>query len=217
MANNFANAQDLVAVEDIVDGTVFLKSGALRQIAMVGGINFSLKSQGEQNVITQAYQNFLNGLNFPLQIIIHSRKINIAGYLETLEARKDGEAAPLLQSQISEYQEFIKGFVHDNAIMAKTFFVVIPFSPVSVPSKGMFMKLLPFGDKKKEADRAAQAKTTSRAESVSQLKQRTAQVVEGLAALGLEAVVLADEALVELFYNFYNPETTEKKDVAIAK
>ena len=39
------------------------------------------------------------------------------------------------------------------------------------------------------------------------------QVVEGLFSMGLEAVILNDEQLVELFYNFYNPETVEKENI----
>ena len=73
MPKEFANAQDLISIKEIRDSAVILKSGALRQIIMVGGINFSLKSEIEQNFITQTYQDFLNALDFPLQIIIHSR------------------------------------------------------------------------------------------------------------------------------------------------
>src|SRR4051812_28542163 len=105
MSPTFANAQDLVALKEIRDNTLVLKSGELRQILMVGGINFSLKSESEQNVITEGYQNFLNGLNFPIQIIIHSRKINVEKYLESLTERRGQEPSALLQDQIAEYQE----------------------------------------------------------------------------------------------------------------
>ncbi len=221
MPKNFGNTQDLVDVKEIHDDTVIMKSGALRQIVMVSGINFALKSEMEQNVITQAYQNFLNGVDFSLQIVIHSRKVNIERYLEGLAQYSAQETSPLLQNQAEEYREFIRGFVQKNAIMEKVFLVIVPFYPISIklPSQKSVGNLLPFIGKKK-ADKAAdeqarEATQASFAESLAQLKQRVNQVVEGLSSVGLEAVVLNDEQLIELFYNFYNPETIERRGISL--
>ena len=175
---DFSNAQDLVAVENIRDNTVILKDGALRQVVLVGGVNFSLKSADEQNLLIAAYQNFLNGLNFPLQIVIHSRKINIENYLKSLDERRAEEQSGLLQSQIAEYEEFIKKFVAENAIMQKSFFVVVSFTPVALPSKSGFLNSLPFfGDGKAQKEKAAEDKEVAFQEGLEQLKQRTSQVL----------------------------------------
>ena len=214
------NVQDLVLVKDIRKNTIILKDGALRQVVMVSGINFALKSEDEQNIITQSYQNFLNSLNFPLQIVIHSRKINIERYVASLDARREEEATGLLRDQIGEYQEFIRGFIKDNDIMAKTFLIVVPYSPIALPgvSSGPLSGLPFFGKKDAKADAAvkAQQQQASFDENILQLSQRVQQVVQGLTTVGLECVVLNDEQLVELFYNFYNPESVEKEDVAAA-
>src|SRR5579872_6100404 len=124
------NSLDLVDIAEVRDNVVIMKDGSLRQIVMVGGVNFSLKSEMEQNIITQGYQTFLNGIDFPLQVVIHSRKVNIDTYIQTLAVRKESEESPLLKSQIDEYVEFIKGFVQKNAIMEKTFLAVVPFYPL---------------------------------------------------------------------------------------
>ena len=121
MPGNFASAQDLVSVDEIREDVVLLKDGSLRQVVMVGGVNFALKSDTEQNLITSAYQNFLNGIDFPLQIVVHSRKVNIEKYLDGLARYSAEEVSPLLQNQAEEYREFIRGFVQKNAIMEKTF------------------------------------------------------------------------------------------------
>src|SRR5258708_11607750 len=102
MPTGFGNSQDLVAIKEIREGTVILKDGGLRQIVMVSGMNFALKSTVEQEIITNAYQNFLNSVDFPLQIIVHSRKINIEKYLSTLAEWSDRETSPILKSQGSE-------------------------------------------------------------------------------------------------------------------
>jgi type IV secretory pathway VirB4 component len=225
---------DLVDIKEIRDSTVIVKDGSLRQIIMVGGVNFALKSDTEQNIITQAYQNFLNGVDFPLQIIIHSRKVNIDAYIQTLLERKAQEASPILQNQIAEYVEFIKGFVQKNAVMEKTFLVVLSYYPVggglagvkSAASSGGGGIFSFFGGKSKPKAAAGKPTTKDAAatlkaedaekdfkEYLEQLNQRTAQVTGGLLAIGLEAETLNDEQLVELFYNFYNPQTIERKNI----
>ncbi len=216
MPNNFSNAQDLVDIETIRDNTVVLKGGGLRQLLMVSGTNFSLKSEEEQNLITGAYQNFLNSVDFPIQIIIHSRKINIQKYLDELERLREKEPSGLLQNQISEYREFIRSFIEEHAIMEKTFLAVVPWQEIVIPSKSGILGALPFGRKKDEAvqkEKDASEKEADFQQALIQLQQRTGQVVEGLAGVGLEAIVLADEQLIELFYNFYNPETVEKQGI----
>jgi type IV secretory pathway VirB4 component len=219
MPKNLANTQELVNIEEIKDGAVVLKDGALCQIVMVGGINFSLKSDTEQNLTTQAYQNFLNGIDFQMQIVIHSRKINIDKYLATLAGFEERETSPLLKNQAREYAEFVRGFVEKNAIMEKTFLVVVPFYPLSLPSKESVTKFLPFLKKTDKAaeEKAKEAARANFAENLEQLKQRVGQVVDGLLAVGLEAQPLNTEQLIELFYNFYNPETIERENINLPK
>jgi type IV secretory pathway VirB4 component len=216
MATQFANTQDLVSIDDIRQNTVILKDKSIRQVLIVGGINFSLKSDAEQTLITQAYQNFLNGLSFSVQIIIHSRKINIEKYLASLEERRSQESSALLQDQIAEYSAFIKGFVAENAIMAKTFFVVVPFSPIALPSKTAILNFIPFlGKKKGDVKKIQEEKLADFEGNTAQLTQRVNQIIQGLASIGLEAILLNDEQLTELFYNFYNPETVEKEEMKL--
>jgi type IV secretory pathway VirB4 component len=217
--DELGNSLDLVNIKEIRENTVIMKDGGLRQIVIVGGVNFALKSETEQNIITQGYQNFLNGIDFPLQIVIHSRKVNIDKYTDELLARKDSEETALLRSQIDEYVEFVKGFVQKNAIMEKTFLVVIPFFPVSLAStKKAATSFIPFFNKKKDPTaevKDAEEMERSFQENLAQLNQRVLQVTTGLSAVGLETTLLVDEALIELFYNFYNPQTIERKNMAL--
>lgn len=220
------NSLDLVDIKEIKNSTVIVKDGSFRQIVMVGGLNFSLKSESEQSIITGGYQTFLNSIDFPLQILIHSRKVNIDAYIATLAARRDEEKTAILQSQIDEYINFIKGFVEKNAIMEKVFLVVVSYYPSSIGGglknvQNSFS--LPFfgggGKKKSDADAKAKSKEDADknfAEQLAQMSQRTTQVVNGLESIGLETTILNDEQLVELFYNFYNPQTIEKKTVPMA-
>lgn len=213
MAANAANSQDLVEISDIRDGIVLLRSGGICQLVMVGGTNFALKSEDEQNVIVRAYQNFLNALDYQVQIVIHSRKINIEHYLSLLEKRRSDEPSGLLRNQMTEYQEFIRGFVSQFAIMRKMFIVVVPFYPTTLPSASGIASSLPFfGRKKDEGEAKADAETVFK-ENAGQLQQRVESITEGIRQIGLEATVLTNQELVELYYNFYNPDTVERTDV----
>lgn len=215
MANNqTASTQQFVDVEDIKNGVVILKNGGLRRVLMVSGVNFELKSEDEQKALIGSYQNFLNTLDFSLQIIIHSRKLNIESYLENLAFLAEEERNDLLKNQINEYREFIKSFVEANEIMAKTFFVVVSYESALLDAKeGILSKIPLFGKKKQDDSSAGQ----SFEENMNQLNQRVDQVVAGLEQMGLRVVPLADEELIELFYNLYNPQTIEKRDLKIAK
>lgn len=215
MASNAANSQDLVDIIDIRDGVVLLKGGGMCQVVMVGGTNFALKSEDEQNIMVSGYQNFLNSLDYQIQIVMHSRKINIERYLTQLEKRRNDEPSGLLRNQITEYQEFVRGFVSQFAIMRKIFLIVVPFYPVTIPSASGITSHLPFfGHKTDEVTQKADSEALFR-ENTGQLTQRVEAVVEGIRQIGLEATVLGNQELVELYYNFYNPDTIERDDVPV--
>lgn len=206
--------QQFIEIDSIRNGVIVLKNGGLRRVLMVGGINFELKSEEERNIIIRSYQNFINALEFSVQILIHSRKTNINAYLKNLESRQEAEKNDLLKEQLSEYINFIGSFVENNAIMSKTFFVVVPFDSASISEgSSKAFGFLPFF-KSKSKDKQEEQPIDDK---ISQLDQRTDQVVSGLAAIGLKIAVLNDEELIELFYNLYNPQSIETKGLKIAK
>lgn len=209
--------QQFVDVERVHNGTVVLKGGSLRKILLVSGINFALKSEEDKNMILGAYQEFINSLDFSLQIIVHSRRLNIKGYLDGLNERKDVETNELLREQISEYSEFIRSFVEQSDIMGKSFFVVVPYDRAMITTPEGLLKSIPFFGKKKATAEETAQEGVSLEEAIGQLDQRADHVVAGLAGIGLRAVALNDEELIELFYNLYNPAPTEKKGMGIAK
>jgi type IV secretory pathway VirB4 component len=216
--------QTFIEIEAIESGTVVLKNGGLRQILMVSGVNFDLKSEEEQGMIISSFQNFFNAIDFTIQIFIHSRKLNIDSYLENLGVREAQEPNELMKNQIMEYREFIRAFVMENAIMNKTYFVVVPYDPVKLPEAGEAITEKVFSMLKKRGVQkpterigdSGKGKAEQRAEHIEQLGQRVSQVVNGLNQIDLRAVPLNNEELIDLFYNLYNPESVEKKGITVA-
>jgi len=200
-----------VNIKEIRDGVVSLKKGGLRRILIVSGVNFDLKLEAEQTLILNSFQNFLNTLDFSVQLFVHSRKVNVDAYLEAMRERMNEEENQLLKIQIEEYMEFIKTFVDQNAIISKSFFTVIPYESAAVVegTKGI-LGLFSKKPKREVKEQAPQ-------EALKQLDHRVNQVIDGLEQIGLRTVPLGDRELVELFYNLYNPQLVEKKGMEIAK
>ncbi len=209
--------QAFVEVRGVKDGVVILKNGSLRQILIVSGVNFDLKSEEEKTLILASYQNLLNSLRFSLQIFVHSRRVNIESYLQKIEARAPEEQNELLRNQITEYAAFVRSFVGQNPIMTKAFFIVVPFDPILLPgaATGVKKSIFKFFGKSASVPQEDAQKEHLLSQNIEQIGQRTAQVVGALSQVGLRAVPLVNDEVLELFYNLYNPESVEKKGVQL--
>jgi len=205
-------SQEFVNIKEVRDGVVILKNGELKMILMTSSLNFALKSQDEQTAITNQYQNFLNSLDFSVQIFIESRPININPYLELLKDAGKMQINELIQIQTREYTEFIKILVETTNIVSKNFYVVIPFNPPALEvtgKSGILAKLSGiFGNK--ETGDEKKNKETQFEEYKEQLIQRTEVVMQELIRMGVRAVPLGTEEVIELFYYLYNPGEKEK-------
>lgn len=207
-AKQSAATQAYLNIREIKDGVVVLKDGSLRQVLMTSSLNFALKSNQEQDGIIYAYQRFLNSLTFPVQILVQSRRLDLDYYLDKLSKRADIQQIELVKLQILEYTEFIKRLISVTNIMDKRFFVVVPFYPAGTEQVKGLAKLFSTGNSKQQA--AKQAEQEFEKNKV-QLRQRVEAVASGLGGLGLRAVNLNSEELVELFYSIYNPGTATKE------
>ena len=194
--------QNFIAISEVRDGIVVLKDGGLRAILLATSVNLSLKSADEQMAILMQFQNFLNTLEFSTQIVIQSRRRDMRPYLITLEERMNEQVEPLLNIQTKEYIEFIKAFSDQTNIMEKSFFVVVPFAPITLSAGKGIGKLLAGIAKSKEV---GTIDTTVFEEARSQLDQRVAVISQGLSRVGVRTVPLNSEQIVELFYNTFNP------------
>ena len=207
MPNITKTTQQFIPVKDVRDGVVVLKNGSLRLVLMVSSINFALKSEEEQVGILMQFQNFLNSLDFSVQITVQSRKLDIGPYLEMLRERHKKQTNELIKIQTKEYIEFINNFASSINIITKTFFIVIPYTTAAIDaSRGFLDKFL----KKKEEQHTAEERFE---ESKVQLEQRASIVEQGLAGSGVRTARLGTEELIELYYRIFNPGAKDKPPV----
>lgn len=214
------SSQEFVAIKEIRDDVIVLEDKTMRMILMASSLNFALKSAEEQEAVIVQYQELLNSLDFSIQFFIQSRHLNIEPYLDSLREAEKRQANELLKIQTREYIEFVKNFVSLTEIVSKTFYVVVPFTaavfgeaktgPLGIPNvfKGLFAK---------KHTRETDLRGDNFEEYKSQLLQRIGAVSQGLSRIGIRAVPLNTEELIELFYRLYNPGELINEGMALPK
>lgn len=207
MAESKKATQTIVPIKEVRNGILVLKDGSMRALLMTSSVNFALKSAEEQDAIIFQFQQFLNSLNFSVQIFIQSRRLDIRPYIATLEIREKEQINDLMRIQVKEYIEFIKAFTDRTNIMTKTFYIVVPYTPATInlnsnKSKGFF--------KKQSAAKVAAGKKEDFEEYSTQIEQRIAVVQQGITRAGVRAVQLGTEEAIEVFYRLFNPGDVEK-------
>lgn len=198
-------SQDFVPINEIREGIMILKDGSMRAVVLATSINFALKSTEEQESVIYQFQNFLNSLDFTVQTYIQSRKLDIRPYIALLEDRLIAQTSDLMKIQISEYIMFIKGLTEGSNIMTKSFFLVIPYAPISNAGKSIVNIF-----KKKDEETVQKNKSDDFEEIKNQIEQRISVVEQGLSRCGVKVARLGSEELVELFYRIFNPGDAEK-------
>lgn len=195
-------SQDFVPIEQVRDGLLVLKDGSIRAILMASSVNIVLKSEDEQAAILGQFKNFLNSLDFSIQIFIQSRELDIRPYIALLESAYHDQDSELMKIQVREYIDFVRGFVEGSSIMTKAFYVVIPYSPPMLNTSGgdggirSILTSSPQGN--------ARVSREVFEEYRSQVEQRIAVVANGLARTGIRAAQLGTEETIELFYRLFN-------------
>lgn len=216
--NQPSSTQANLRIGEIRDNVLVLKNGGIRAILKTTSINFNLKSEQEQNSIISGYQAFLNALEFPIQIVVRSKKLDIDNYIDQVKTLGEKQENKLLQEQTYEYAEYIKKLVDYADIMEKEFYVIIPYNPgrTDMEAGGIstfFQRL--FGQKESYSDikqRHGEFQNLKK-----ELTQRVNIVKSGLEGCGLKAEELNTEEIIELFYNIYNPvlsRSAKLKDLA---
>jgi hypothetical protein len=206
------STQNTLLLSEVRDNMVIMADGSFRAVIACKSINFDLMSSREREGVEYSYQNFLNSLNHPVQILIRSQRIDIGPYIEKLVQIRQNQDNMLLNVLMDDYINFIDILSQEANIMDKSFFIVIPFYPSGDISnfvekgKGFFDKLFARPQNivtKIDAETYDKAKT--------EVKNRVDGVMAGLFQLGVQSVQLNTKELGELYYNFYNPDTAVRE------
>ncbi len=213
------NTQSFLRLSEIKNDTVVVDDGTLRAIINVSSTNFDLKSQDEQNSIIFNFQRFLNSLDFSVQILMQSRKMEIGGYLEKLKTLAEKQTNELLRVQTVEYTEFITRLIENASIMNKNFYVIVPLGESIFPATAGFFSKIFGGGKSKEITQ----KIENFEKAKEKLDTRVTAILANLGGVGVRGVRLKTEEIIQLYYNSYNFDAaplidpSQLKDIKISE
>jgi hypothetical protein len=207
-----ASSLDFVEIAEIRDRTIILREGQMRTILACSSSNFALKSLQEQDIIIGAFQGVLNSLDFPVQILMQSRKIDLSVYIKKLQQLEYTQKNDLLRVKMQEYILYINEMLREVNIMKKDFYVVVPYDPVSLNDSlfGRFWRAL-------NPSASIKQKNEVFVENQKLLLARADQMASRLNQMDLKVQILDTEQIIALLYNSYNPDTLESirlKDVS---
>jgi type IV secretory pathway VirB4 component len=206
------STQLFLDIAEIKDNVVILKNGGVRAILQTSSINFNLKSEEEQNSIIYAYQNFLNSLDFPIQVVVQSRKLDVDKYIENVREIGDQHQNILLKEQTYEYCDYIQKLVEYADIMEKKFYVVVPYDPYRNRQQSGFAKFMGSISSGDSVD-AIKRRHKEFEEMNKNLTERLNAVTAGLEGCNLRVAQLSTPQLIELFYDIYNPITSRNEKI----
>lgn len=184
-SNRKVSSRRQIDIKGVRDGVLLLPNNQFRVALHVSSVNFELKSEDEQNALIETYQSFLNSLACPLQIIVRIRELDMDKYLDDFKAGLVTEREEVYKTQIVNYTEFVQSLITTNKILARMFYVVVPYV----------------------------GRETDFALIREQLALNTDIVAKSLARLGMQSRQLTSLELLDLFYSFYNPGQAKRQPI----
>ncbi len=176
-----------IQIKEVKDNILILPNNEYRLAIETSSVNFELKSEEEQDVLIDSFQNFLNSLSTPLQILVRVREVDIDRYLDQIGKSKINEKEKVYKDQIDNYSEFIQDLVSGNKILSRRFYVIIPYHHTDSNKDFKLIK--------------------------DQIHLSRDIVLRGLEKLGMRANALDSLELLELFYSFYNPNQIKTQEL----
>lgn len=209
MAAKLTSTQKYLPFREIKNNAVIMNDGSLRAVLLVSSVNFALKSDDEQDALVAGYVSFVNTIDFPIQIVIQSRRIKIEEYIERLKELEKKQTNELLRMQTIDYRNYISELVELGDIMSKKFFIVVQYSPIESKKKTFFERaqelFVPVTILSMQKEKFQK--------NLNELFSRVEQLRMGLNSMGINSAVLDTQSLIEFYYNLYNPKVSESQSM----
>ncbi len=191
-----ASVQEQLPLEEVAGEVVLLRSGAARAVLEAGPVNFALRSEPEQEAILAGYRRFLNGLDYPLQLLVRVVPADIERYLSGLAGA--GAQSEAMRRLARDHRDFVRRIARERTLLGRRFFVVIPAEREGGPRGrapgGAAWRLLPWRSGRLPGRRPGDLDLTRRT-----LSFRAGEVMRGLGSFGVETRRLGGEELQELW------------------
>lgn len=211
VVENPISTQSTLMISELRDGIVIMKDGSFRAVVACQSINFDLMSEQEREGVEYSYQNFLNSLNFTIQILVRSQRVDIGPYIERLSAIRRNNDNMLLGILMDDYINFIDVLSQEANIMDKSFFIVIPYYSSADAEHAIDQTKNLFKTFSKKGPTVTRINRDTYNKAVDELNNRVEAVISGLFHINIQSVRLNTRELAELYYNFNNPDTAVRE------
>lgn len=206
---NLFNTETMLPISEIRNDTIIMKDGGLRAILKIQGVNLDLKNSDEQQIVLEQYKKFLNGLEFPMQILVRNTFLDLSNYLQYINKNIQEIENPILKSQGEAYYKFLQDIdMQQWLIYNKEFYVIIPYyeseqdkDQVQRSRRG---KLLDVLNAKDSVEKIVQ-RYRQFIKGKNGLETRVNLVVEGLWGIGIMAEKIRTSEIINVLFRYYNP------------
>jgi len=203
-ARTTASTQDHLAIRDIRDDLIINRNGSIAMVIQTSAINFDLLAEYEQDNKILAFAGLLNSLNFRIQIMIRTKRIDITNYITYLQSQEKQAMSEGLKKQLNIYTKFVKNLIVQNDVLDKSFFIVVPYHTGTIVPSTTLIK----GKKSKEEEEKNQNIQTDQLIEKAKifLFPKRDHILKQLGRMGLFGHQLTTKELITEFYTIYNPE-----------
>lgn len=199
-----ASTQDHLAIRDVKEDLVINKNGSVAMVIQTSAINFDLLAEYEQDNKIYAFAGLLNSLNFRIQILIRTKRIDIANYISYLKSQEQKAMSEGLKKQLSIYTRFVQNLIVQNDVLDKSFFIIVPYHTGAILPETSILK------SKKRKDEEQQNRNVQIEQLLEKAKiflyPKRDHILKQLGKMGLFGHQLTTKELITEFYTTYNPE-----------
>src|SRR5215467_10966707 len=115
-----------LAIETIQTGVVALPDGEYRAVLEVSGVARPFEDEARLEGILAGFATFLNGLSYPLQVLVRASPVDLSRYLAALEERGRLEMDGQLAELAHDHAAFIQGLARQRTLLERRFYVIVP-------------------------------------------------------------------------------------------
>ena len=208
--NNVYNTESMLPLSEIRGDTIILKDGWLRAIIKIDGLNIDLKNYEEQEMVVEQYKKFLNGLDFPIQILVRNNYLELSDYIDYMHEHVSGIAQSALKEQGEAHVSFLENInAKQWLIYVKEFYIIVPYYPLEDDAEHMRRpRWKKFMDALTKVD--TPEKIVQRYRSFLKhdkfLDTRANVIMESLRSMGIQWERLGLSDIVALIFKHYNPD-----------
>ena len=123
--------QDLIPIEDVVEGLIKTKDGRYLKVVEIEPVNFDLKDEQDKAYIIGTFASWLKICPKSAQIKVLTRKANADKYLANVEKQIEQEEDLRIREIYQHYRNIVK-VIGSKTAVTRRFFLIIPYEPVDI-------------------------------------------------------------------------------------